>query len=106
MNPVAPLTKIRIFPPNAAANSVVRDEALTRFASHKEALAVRVRHSGDEAGRSSGVSNSRSHCFAESSASSDPNNSLTAPKQAANSRPALLIDLAQSGFLGCLGIAN
>src|ERR1700739_2560780 len=75
MNPVAPVTKIRIFSSYAAANSVVRDEALTRFASHKEALAVRARLSGDEAGRSSVVSNSRNHACAESSTSSDPNNS-------------------------------
>src|SRR6201993_503619 len=102
MNPVAPVTKIRMSSSYVAANSVVRDKVFTRFASHNEALAVSVCHSGVEAGRSSVASNSRNHSSAESSASSDPNNSFTAPEKADNSRSAKLIEPEQSEFLGCL----
>src|SRR6476660_325010 len=73
-----------------------KDAAFTRLASRVEALAVINLHSRVEAGKPSTVSNSCSQSSAECSACSDPNNSLTALKNAANSRTAIAIKSAQS----------
>jgi hypothetical protein len=62
----------------------------TRLASRVEAFAVINRHSQVEAGRPSISINYYNHYFAESSACSDPNNQVTALKNADNSRSAVL----------------
>src|SRR5579859_1211730 len=80
------------------ANSVDGDKTFMRFASHAEAFTVTQRHSRVEAGRSLVISNSRNHCLAESSATSVPNRSVTARKNAVSSRSAKFIDPVQSGF--------
>jgi len=90
----------------AVANSVDSFEAFIRLASHAETLAVNRRHSQAEEGRWSIDSNRRSHSSADNFASSDPNNFVTAPKNAANSCSARLIEPAQSGSFGCLSTAN
>jgi len=91
-------------------DSVDRDEAFTRLASRVEALAVINRHSRIEAGRSSILINSCSQSSAESAACSDPNNFVTALKNADSSCSAIVARSAQpeleffDGLLGASGV--
>src|SRR5258708_8683166 len=66
-------------------DSVDRDEEFTRVASRLATLAVIERHPRVETGRSSIASNSCSQSSAECCACSDPNNSVAALQNAANS---------------------
>ena len=79
-------------------NSVDRDEAFTRLGSRVETFAVINLHSRAEAGRPSISINSCSQSSAESSACSDPNNWVTALKNADNSRSAIVMRSAQRGL--------
>ncbi len=91
-------------------DSVDRDEPFTRLASRVEALAVINRHSRVEAGRSSILINSCSQSSAESAACSDPNNFVTALKNADSSCSAIVARSAQpeleffDGLLGASGV--
>jgi hypothetical protein len=77
------------------SDAVEMDEAFTRFASRAEALTVIPRHSRAENGRPLIAASSCSQSSAESFACSDPNCSLTALMNAANSRCAIFIPSAQ-----------
>jgi hypothetical protein len=71
--------------------SVDKDEAFARLGSRLETFAVIDLHSWAEAGRASISINSRSQSFAASSACSDPNDCVTALKNADSSRSAIVI---------------
>ena len=75
-----------------------RDEALIRLASRVEAFAVINRHWRAEPGRSSILINSCNQSSAESSACSDPNDWVTALKNADNSRSAIVMRSEQRGL--------
>jgi hypothetical protein len=75
-----------------------RDEALTRFASRVETFTVINRHPQVEAGRLPISINSCSQSSAESSACADPNDWVTALKNAENSRSAIVMRSAQLGL--------
>src|SRR5258707_6061422 len=72
------------------------DKAFTRVASRLQMLSVICRHSRVEEGRSSVATNSCSHSSADISASSGPNNSVTALNNAVNSCSAMVTPPAQS----------
>src|SRR5437660_1176505 len=78
------------------------DTAFTRAASRLQMLSVIRRHSRAEEGTPSVATNSCSHSSAESSASSGPNNTVTALNHAVNSCSAMAATPAQSRscFLG------
>jgi len=73
--------------------------AFTRLASRAETLTVSSRHSRVDAGSRLIAVNLCSQSSAESSACADPNNSLTALKNAPNSCSALVIRSAQASLL-------
>jgi hypothetical protein len=83
-------------------NSVDIDEAFTALGSRVETFAVINLHSRAEAGRPSLSINSCTQCSAESSACSDPNNWVTALKNAVNSRSAIVMRSGQ----GCLELCD
>jgi hypothetical protein len=79
-------------------SSVDRDEAFTLPGSRVETFAVINRHSRVEAGKPSISINSCSQSSAESSACSDPNDWVTALKNADNSRSPIAMRSAQEGL--------
>src|SRR5579863_7978181 len=99
IKPVAPVRKTRIFISSYAfVNSADRDdgdEALTPPGSRVETFAVINLHSRAELGRLSISINSCNQSSAERSACSDPNNWVTALKNADNSRSAIVMRSAQ-----------
>jgi hypothetical protein len=76
-------------------NSVDRDEAFTPLTIRVETFAVINLHSRAEVGNPSIWINSCNQSSAESSACSDPNNWVTALKNADNSRSAIVMRSAQ-----------
>src|SRR6266404_2019605 len=80
------------------SDSVLGTKQFTRVASRVETFSVINLHSRAEVGRPSILINSCNQSSAESSACSDPNNWVTALKNADNSRSAIVMRSEQRGL--------
>src|SRR5690349_18268781 len=96
MKPVAPVTKTRIILSFYLLPIQLRQTEQTRFAKRIATFVVILRHSPVDAGSAFTASNSLSQSCAECPACSEPNNSVTALKNADNSRSAIFRRSAQS----------